>query len=151
MNNSTCTRKPAITLECNREVEFPTSSCASSYPKKQGIDVWAGTFQSHHVDHRRGAFPTSQTMITYSSHPSSNVSCSLYSDEVEGRKEGTIIHEVVDLRESFTTLRRYFDDCLQMFEMVKFMVQEIQATHHEVEPKDLLLEIKQATSCEDKL
>jgi len=35
------------------EVEFTTSSCATSYPKKEGIDVWVGPFQSHRVDHRR--------------------------------------------------------------------------------------------------
>ncbi|KAG5571386.1 hypothetical protein H5410_061152 [Solanum commersonii] len=100
------------------EVEFTTSSCATSYPKKEGINVWVGPFQSRHVDHRRSTFPTSQNMLTYSSHPSSNVSCS-YGDEVEGRRGGTLSHEVVELRESFTTLREDFDDFLRILKRLR--------------------------------
>ncbi|KAG5599247.1 hypothetical protein H5410_030617, partial [Solanum commersonii] len=78
------------------EVEFTTSSCATSYPKKEGIDVWVGPFQTRRVDNRRSTFPTSQNMLTYSFHPSSNVSCSPYGDEVEGYVYGTeeqVIHD----------------------------------------------------------
>ncbi|KAG5585867.1 hypothetical protein H5410_046301 [Solanum commersonii] len=56
------------------EVGFSSSSCATSYSKKEGIDVWAGPFQGCRFDHRSSTFTTSQNMITYSSHPSSNVS-----------------------------------------------------------------------------
>ncbi|KAH0744704.1 hypothetical protein KY290_032697 [Solanum tuberosum] len=125
------------------EVEFPSSSCATSYPKKEGIDVWAGPFQSHHVAHRSNTFTTSQNMITFSSHPSSNVSCSPFGDEVGGRVGGTLSHEVVELRESFTALREDFDDFLRMFEKVKSMVQKRQVIHHEDKPKELPLEAKQ--------
>ncbi|KAH0773700.1 hypothetical protein KY290_010837 [Solanum tuberosum] len=127
------------------EVEFTTSSCATSYPKKEGIHVWVGPFQSRRVDHRRSTFPTSQNMLTYSSHPSSNVSCSLYGDEVEGRGVGALSHEVIELRETFTTLREDFDDFLRMFEMVTSMVQKRQVIHHENTPKELPLDEKQDT------
>uniref|UniRef100_M1DHX2 Uncharacterized protein n=1 Tax=Solanum tuberosum TaxID=4113 RepID=M1DHX2_SOLTU len=76
-------------------------------------------------------------MLTYSSHPSSNVSCSPYGDEVEGRGGGTLSHEVVELRESFTTLREDFDDFLRMFEKVTSMLQKRQVIHHEDTPKEL--------------
>ncbi|KAG5595741.1 hypothetical protein H5410_036973 [Solanum commersonii] len=125
------------------EVEFPSSSCATSYPKKEGIDVWAGPFQSHRVAHRSNTFTTSQNMMTFSSHPSSNISCSPFGDEVGGKVGGTLSHEVVELRESFTALREDFDDFLQMFEKVKSMVQKRQVIHHEDKPKELPLEAKQ--------
>jgi len=86
-------------------------------------------------------------MLTYSSHPSSNVSCSPYGDEVEGRGGGTLSHEVVELRESFTTLREDFDDFLRMFEKVTSMVQKRQVIHHEDTHKELPLEEKQDTPC----
>ena len=48
----------------------------------------------------------------------------MYGDEVGGRGGGTLRHEVVELRESFITLREDFDDFLWMFEKVNFMLQK---------------------------
>ncbi|KAG5585608.1 hypothetical protein H5410_046042 [Solanum commersonii] len=126
-----------LNLDRNRrcKVEFPSSSCATSYPKKEGICVWAGPFQSCRVDHGRSTIPTSQNIITYSSNPSSSVSFSPYDDEVGGRRRGTLNHEVVKLRESFT--------------MVKSMVQKRKVIHHEDKPKELPLEAKHDTPCMD--
>ncbi|TMW82014.1 hypothetical protein EJD97_007063 [Solanum chilense] len=99
----------------SHEVEFSSSSCVTSYSKKEGINVWEGPFQGCCVDHRK-------------------------SDKVGGRGGGTLSHEVVDLRESFTTLREDFDDFLRMYVKVKSMVQKRQVIHHEDMPKELPLE-----------
>ena len=54
------------------EVEYSTSSFDTSYII-DGIDVWEKPFQGCRVDHRSRIFTTSQNMMTYSSHPSTNV------------------------------------------------------------------------------
>ncbi|KAG5590258.1 hypothetical protein H5410_040772 [Solanum commersonii] len=83
----------------------------------------------------------------YDGDVSSIVSCSPYGDEVEGRGGGTLNHEVVELRDSFTRLREDFDDFLWMFEKVTSMVQKRQVIHHEDTLKKLPLEEKQDTPC----
>ncbi|KAH0724895.1 hypothetical protein KY284_000760 [Solanum tuberosum] len=85
----------------------------------------------------------------YDGDMSSNVSCSSYDDDVRGREGGTLSYELVELRESLTTLREDFDDFLRMFEKVKSMVQKRQVIHHEDKPKDLPLEAKQDTPYKD--
>ncbi|KAF3631759.1 hypothetical protein FXO37_27787 [Capsicum annuum] len=90
--------------------ELPSSSCATSYSSRRGIDIWVEPIQRRRVDHRRRTFSTSYSAKTCTSYPHSNVTSSPYGNDVGGRVGGSISHRS---REN-SLFQDVYDQCSRM-------------------------------------
>ncbi|KAK4362703.1 hypothetical protein RND71_017944 [Anisodus tanguticus] len=82
-------------LECEPCEEFSrgysrASPRDTSYTKRDGISVWVGGGKSRPRRKRECTFPTSRSTMSYVPYPNTNVSCSQYGYDVEGRRETSI-------------------------------------------------------------